>query len=258
MKFKSRHLIYTALCAVSFAAVAQADTDKPYELKLSYDHGDRSGDGKKFDDNFYSATLTQKLGEGRSQYFMLGYDDASLNKGAHTDSDNGSLAYGQIWSSSHPGLIFNLGAYVNKGWNDYNGSATVGDNFVHSASGGITGGLTQVLPVSQQDIFAVGSNFSLFYSWADNTPGAEQGTNASAFPFAQYTRIVTPQLSAYVRLSAALSTTDVTLNSGGVLYSPAVGLDYSMGDYKLGAKFTRDLADNYNGARFGVSLSKSF
>ena len=232
--------------------------DKPYQLSVSYDHGDRWANGEKFEDDAYTAFLTQKLTDTRSQYFMASYDDTNLNVGVHTDVNTGALAYGQIWQTNHPGLSFNLGAYATKGWNDYNGQAISGDDFVHSGSVGVLGGFAQALPVSAKDAFIVGSDFSVFYQLVENTPGAKQGTNATAYPFAQYTHMFSPQLDAYARFTTIASTTDVALGGSGVMFVPSAGVDYTMGDYKVGAKFSREFDHGYNGARVGITLSKSF
>ena len=194
--------------------------EKPYNLIVSYDHGSRSGDGKKFEDNMYAATLLQKLTDERSQYFMAAYDKANVGFDSHEDTSTGAVAYGQIWKGANPGLTYNLGGYFSKSYNDYGNAAVSGESYVHSGSAGITGGAQQVLPLNAEYALTLGANFSLFYQLVDDTPGHEHGTNATIYPFLQISHAFTPEFSGYARFTAIGSTADVDLTGSGIMYVP--------------------------------------
>jgi hypothetical protein len=223
-----------------------------------YDYHDANGGGQNLYGRTYTAKLTQKMSTDKSQYFLLSYDDSnSRANSVYDDIRAVTGAYGQVWRGSRPGLIFNLGGYFTRGINDYS-VTVVNDTYVDSGSAGAIGGFTQVIPVSAKGTVYAGSNFALSYLLVDRTPGTRQGLHATAYPSVEYNHRCTDALTAYARLTGIVSTNDVNLNGGGAMLLPAVGLDYTVGNYTLGARYTYEYFTHHRGDRIGVTVSRPF
>lgn len=235
---------------------AAASSDK-YTLGSYYTHSNRRGEGRKQNGDMLTLRLSERLDAGRTQFITLTGDDTGYsNKAIKDESDTLAASYGQIWGSrEHPGLIYFASAFGSKGWSD----TSVGTTGLKDSYGlGVIGGAMQVVPLSAADRFFVGSSFTLSYLQISGTKDEEQGMGLMAAPTVQYNRDLTKNLSGYVQLGAIFSTRDANLTGGGALVMPSMGLDYTLGQYKLGAQYTYEYIDDHRGSRVGFSVSRSF
>lgn len=227
-----------------------------YIAGVSYGHLSRSGDGKKLSSNNLTLSLIERTGAARAQFWTLGGDSSDLRRGSDTFGSRGITAsYGQLWGSdTRPGLLYTLSGFAAAGRTDYDTNTPRSDS--NTMTFGIIGGLSQAIPVSAKDMFQVGANLSL--SYASETGPDDLGLMASVLPFVQYNRMLTPDLTGYVRAGATVSTEDVSLSGENLLFTPRAGLSYRSGDYTLGADYGYEHAGDHRGQRVSLSLSRSF
>ena len=245
-------LIFIMTLLTTAAQAAQTSMGTPQNMYATFgvDYHSRSGNGKEADGGTYTAKLIQGLSAGRSQYFILSYDDSNVhNAGVYDDVKSGTVAYGQVWpSNALHGVVFNLGGVLTRAANDY-GISPVIDTYVVNNSVGLIGGLTQAFAAgSHNDVF-IGSNFALTY---------HKGLVATAYPYAEYKHQFTPVLKAYTRMTVVVSTKDANLNGGAFLFMPAAGMDYTVSDYTFGTKYTHEDFANHQGYRIGLTVSRPF